>query len=82
MKFQKLLMTGCRDMDKKHQKYPQNGFFPPFVTTKDFFLNQALSILYLMVPLLHAKNYKKPRRGLRDIYRPTDTDTRTDKGDY
>ena len=23
MKFQKLLMTGCRDIDKKHQKYPQ-----------------------------------------------------------
>ena len=23
--FQKLLVTGCRDIDKKHQKYPQNG---------------------------------------------------------
>ena len=28
IKLQKLLMTGCRDMDKKHQKYPQNGFLP------------------------------------------------------
>ena len=37
MKFQKLLMTGCRDMDKKHQKYPQNGVFPPFVTPQEFF---------------------------------------------
>ena len=41
MKFQKLLMTECRDMDKKHQKYPQNGGFPPF-----FFKNRALSLLY------------------------------------
>ena len=23
-------MTGCRDMDKKNQKYPKNGGFPPF----------------------------------------------------
>ena len=30
IKFQKLLMTGCRDMDKKHQKYPQCGDFTPF----------------------------------------------------
>ena len=40
------LMTGCRDMDKKHQKYPQNGFFPhlsPF--TKDpLRRNQRLKI--------------------------------------
>ena len=28
MKFQKLLMTGCRDMDKKHQKHPKNGALP------------------------------------------------------
>ena len=37
MKFQKLLMTGCRDIDKKHQKYPKDGVSPPFVTPKDFF---------------------------------------------
>ena len=35
-KFQKILMTGCRDVDKKHQKCPQNGFFSPFVTPEDF----------------------------------------------
>ena len=32
MKFQKIFMTGCRDMDKKLKKYLQNGIFPPFVT--------------------------------------------------
>ena len=28
VKFQKHLMTGCRDMDKKPQKLPKNGVFP------------------------------------------------------
>ena len=28
MKCQKMLMTGCREMGKKYQKYPQNGFSP------------------------------------------------------
>ena len=37
MKFQKILMTGCRDLDKKHKKCPQNGFFPQLVTPKIFF---------------------------------------------
>ena len=37
VKFQKLLMTGCRDMDKKHQKYPQNGVFPHLWPPKSFF---------------------------------------------
>ena len=40
-------MTGCRDMDKKHQKYPKNGDFPQSMTPKGFFLkNLALSIVY------------------------------------
>ena len=39
-------MTGCRDMDKKHQKYPKNGGFPPFVTPRFFFKNRALSLLH------------------------------------
>ena len=37
IKFQKILITGCTDMDKKHQKCPQNGFFSPFPTPQDFF---------------------------------------------
>ena len=35
-KFQKLLMTGCRYMDKNHKKCHQNGGFPPFVNPQDF----------------------------------------------
>ena len=37
MKFQKVLMTGCRDMDKKHQKCPENEDFLSFMTPQDFF---------------------------------------------
>ena len=37
MKFQKILMTGCRDMDKKHQKCPKNGGFPHLWPPKIFF---------------------------------------------
>ena len=60
MKFQKMLMTGCRDMDKKHQKCPQNGVFPPFVTPQDFFFkNRALSLLYPYGALTSCTNLKK-----------------------
>ena len=59
MTFQTILMTGCRDMDKKHQKYPQNGDFPPFVTPQDFFQNWALSLLYPYDPLTSCKNLEK-----------------------
>ena len=69
MKFQKLLMTGCRDMDKKHQKYPKNGVFPPFVTPQDlFFKNRALSLLYTYGALNSSKkDRKKLMDSLRDI---------------
>ena len=46
MKFQKLLMTGCRDMDKKHQKYPPNVFSPICDPKRFFFKNRDLSLLY------------------------------------
>ena len=36
MKFQKMLMTGCRDMDKKHEKCPQNERFPLFLDLSKF----------------------------------------------
>ena len=51
MKFWKLLMTGCRDMDKKHQKYPKNGGFPPFVTPKDFFSQIGLGHFFTLMVL-------------------------------
>ena len=60
MKFQKPLMNGCRDMDKKYQKYPQNGVFPPFVTTQGFFFkNRALSLLYPYGALTSCKKLEK-----------------------
>ena len=45
MKFQEILMTGCRG-GQKTLKMPPKLFFLPFVTTKIFFKNQALSLLY------------------------------------
>ena len=77
MKFQKL-MTGCRDMDKKHQKYPQNGGFPPFVTPKIFSKNRALSLLYPYGALTSCKKLEKTNeRSLRYLKtnRPTDKPT-------
>ena len=47
MKFQKLLMTGCRDMNKKHQKSP-----------KIFFKNRVLSLLHPYGALTSCKTYK------------------------
>ena len=59
VKFQKFLMTGCRDMDKKHKKCPQNGVFPPFLTPKIFFKNRALSLLYPYGALTSCKKLEK-----------------------
>ena len=80
MKFQKILMTGCRDMDKKHQKCPKNGGFPPFVTPQDFFFkNRALSLLYPYGALTSCKKWKKTNERSPRYLK---TDGRTDKGDY
>ena len=67
MKFQKLLMTGCRDIDQKHQKYPKNGVFPPFVTPQDFF-SKAGSVTF--VPLWCPNFLQKIRGPWTD--KPTD----------
>ena len=89
MKFQKLLMTGCRDMDKKPQKMPQKWFFSPFVTPQDFFFkNRALPRLYPYGALTSCKKLEKTNeRSLRYIKTDGRTDTRTDGlmehgGDY
>ena len=60
MKFQKLLMTGCRDMDKKPQKYPQNEGFPPFVTPPQDFFQKSSSVTF--VPLWCPKFMQKIRK--------------------
>ena len=86
MKFQKDLMTGCRDMDKKHQKYPQNGIFPLFETLTFFFKNRALSLLHPYGILTSCKKLGKTNeqylRYLKKDGPRTDHRPRTDKGDY
>ena len=62
MKFQKLLMTGCRDMDKKHQKCPHH--FPPSVTPQDFFQKSG-SVTF--VPLWCPNFMQKIRKILRAV---------------
>ena len=72
MKFQKLLMTGWRDMDKKNQKYPQNGGFPQFMTPQDFLL------LYPYGALTSCKKLEKNNeRPLRYLKTDGQMDTRT-----
>ena len=46
MKFQDILMTGCKIKNKKLQKCSQNGFSPPFVTPKIVLKNLILPLLY------------------------------------
>ena len=85
MKFQKLLMTGCRDMDKKTSKIPQKwGFSPICDPPRFFFKNRALSFLYPYGALTACKKLEKNNeRTLR--YLKTDgrtdgpTDGRTDQ---
>ena len=71
-------------MDKKHQKYPQNGGFPPFATPQDFFFkNRALSILYPYGALTSCKKLEKSlERSLRYLKTDRLTDGLTDMGDY
>ena len=78
MKFQKILMTGCRDMDKKHQKCPQNGVFPQFVTPKIFYKNRALSLLYLYGAKSSCKKTYSTNELSLKIFKGRLTQTRTD----
>ena len=48
MTFKKILMTVCRDMDKKHQKCPKNGFFPHLWPPKIFFQKSG-SITFVLL---------------------------------
>ena len=65
IKFQKISMTGCRDMDKKHQKCPKNGGYPPFVTPRDFFQKSgSVTIVPLWCPNFIQKTRKKLMNGL------------------
>ena len=59
MKFQKLLITGCRDMDKKHQKYPKSWGFP-HLRPPQIFLQKSGSITF--VPLWCSNFMQKIRK--------------------
>ena len=72
MKFQKILMTGCRDMDEKHQKCPNMGFFPHLLPHKIFFNNQALSFLYPYDALTSCKKLEKTNERSLEIDGPTE----------
>ena len=78
MKFQKVLMIGCRDMGKKHQIW----VFFPFVTPQDFFSKMGLCHFY---PLWWPNFMQKIRKNqwvVFKIFKDGRTDGRTDKGDY
>ena len=66
MKFQKILMTRCRDMDKKHQKCP---ICDP---QRFFFKNQTLSLLY---PYGAITSYKRLEKTNKQTLRYPKTDT-------
>ena len=75
-------MTGCRDMDKKHQKYPQNGGFPLLVTPQYFFQRSgSATFVSLWCPIFMQKIRKK-QRAVSEISKDGLTDGRTDKCDY
>ena len=82
MKFQKILMTGWRDMDKKHQKWPKNEGFPPFATPQDFFFkNRALSLLYPYGALTSCRKLEKSLERSLEIFEDRrTTDGPTDHG--
>ena len=81
MKFQKFLMTGCRDMDKKHQKCPENGGFSPICDPPRFFFkNRALSLLCPYGALTSCKKLEKTNeQSLRYLKTDGRTDTHTDR---
>ena len=76
MKFQKLLMTGCRDMDKKQQKCPKNKGLPLFVTPKIFSKNRALTLLYPYGALTSCKKLEKTNERSPEIFKDGLTDGR------
>ena len=78
MKCQKFLMTGSRDMNKKHQKFPKNGVFPQFVTPQDFFQKSgSVTFVPSWCPNFMQKIEKNNERSPR--YLKTDHGTHTDK---
>ena len=62
-------MTGCRDMDKKHQKYPKNGFFPHLWPPKIFFQKSgSVTIVPLWCPNFMQK-IRKNQWAVSEIFK-------------
>ena len=79
MKFQKILMTRCRDMDKKLKKYQKTGSSPIFEPQRFFFKIRALSFLYPYGAVTSCKKLEQTNeQSLR--YLKTDHGPRTDHG--
>ena len=81
MKFQEILMTGCRGSNKKTLKMPPKWVFFPICDPQDFFFkNRALSLLYPYGALTSCKKLEKTNElSLRYLK----TDGRIDhRGDY
>ena len=67
-------MTGCRDMDQKHQKCPQNGVSPLFVTPA-IFTQKSGSVTF--VPLWCTNFMHKTRKNqyaVSEIFKDGRTD--------
>ena len=71
MKFQKLLMTGCRDMDKKHKKYPKMG--PPRFFSK----SGSVTFVPLQCPSIMQKLEKNNEWSLKYLKTEWSTDQLT-----
>ena len=62
MKFQKFLMNGCRDMDKKNiknQNAPKMGCSLIYNPPRFFFKNRAMFLLYPYGDLTECKKLEK-----------------------
>ena len=81
MKFQKTLMTGCRDMSKKLKKYLKKGLSNLLPPPHIFLKVRHCHLFTLMVPQLHTKIRKT--NGQSDIFKDGPrTSRQTDRSDY
>ena len=62
-------MTGCREIDKKPQKCPQNGVFPQLSPPKIFFKDWALSLLYPYGALTSCKKIETTNEQSLEIFK-------------
>ena len=65
-----------RRYGENHQKYPKNGFFPPFVTPQDFFSKIGLYSLLYPYGALFMQKIRKNQCTVSEIIK----DGRTDHG--